>query len=191
MKLHELFCLLFNLTPPCARLLASKLTEAGSNNVMEMLRNLKGDRIGVGSLPVQDWINHTDPEVGRATREKASRLISMLPEYMVKHPGLSQEEAMKRLVHREVSCQRSMRTFVTLTNADTDSTFEESFLVSAVSAVSSDSEPSDLESDSDDGFVVLGQEEEQEDQEQEDQGHEVSRLNAASTYCRLVQQRAK
>jgi hypothetical protein len=161
MKLCDFLGLFFILKAPCARLLAEKLTESGSKTFLQILTNIKGDRIGIGSRPLQDWINHTDPEVGKATREKASKFINSLPKYMEDHPDLSQDEAMKRLVLHEVSCQMSMKTFVPITNADTRCSFEESLLVSAVSAVSSESEPSDLESDSDsdDGFVVIGQKE--------------------------------
>ena len=168
MQLHVFLSLLFGLSHKCACLLAKKLRESGSQTLLEMMINIKGDRFGPGARPVQDWINHTDTQVGKATKKKASELISLLPKYMEDRPGLSQEEAMKSLLYQEVSCQKSMKTFVTLTNPDTHMCCDGSLLVPAVSAVSSDSELSDLESDSDagsdNGFVVLGQDEEEQEE---------------------------
>lgn len=168
MKLHVLLSLIFGLLHKCACLLAEKLRESGSQTLLEMMTNISGDRFGPGSRPVQEWLNLTDTQVGKNTRKKASKFITSLPKYMEDRPGLSQEEAMKSLLYQEVSCQKSMKTFVTLTNPDTHMCCDGSLLVPAVSAVSSDSELSDLESDSDagsdNGFVVLGQDEEEQEE---------------------------
>ncbi len=179
MQLHVFLSLLFGLSHKCACLLAKKLRESGSQTLLEMMINIKGDRFGPGARPVQDWINHTDTQVGKATKKKASELISLLPKYMEDRPGVSQEVAMKMLLHQEVSCQMSTRTFVTITNGDAHMCCDGGLLVSAASAVSSESEPSDLDpdSDSDDGFVVIEQKNQEDDEEYEDDDVVIGKKN--------------
>lgn len=193
---------LFELTCPSAKLLERRLKEASSRTWLHMLRNLKGNSIGVDSRFVQEWLNDTDKQVGKKTRQTASILLNSLPEYMRQHPGLSEEQAMRRIVRNKIEFLKQEKTFVSVVKPDVDD--EGCVLVSSSGDDSNSDSGDDSDSDSGDGFVVIGQEEQEEDQETEfqttrpfDQRMQYlrpqadSRLNAAIAYCQFVQQRAK